>query len=166
MHSTKSSAVKKPGWKEIIDRVLTAYNDISKSINPANLYQIELTSSQIKVLATFSEREYYTMTELSQMLSVTLPTMTAMIDRLIQGGLVTRERDERDRRVVLVRLTAEGKQIISNLMQIRKQEIEKILQFLGEEELDTFWHSIETVAQLLAKAHAMQEDQYNTTAQP
>jgi DNA-binding MarR family transcriptional regulator len=159
MKSPENKAIKNPGWNEIIDRILTAYNDISKSINPPNLYQIELTSSQIKVLATFSEREFYTMTELSQILSVTLPTMTAMIDRLIQGGLVTRERDDRDRRVVQVRLTREGKATIRNLMQVRKQEIEKILGFLNAQELDIFWHSIETVAQLLAKAHAMQEAQ-------
>ncbi len=157
MRAMESKTVKKFKWNVIIDRILTAYNDISKSINPANLYQIELTSSQIKVLATFAEREYYTMTELSQILSVTLPTMTAMIDRLIQSGLVSRERDERDRRVVQVRLTKQGKETISNLMRVRKQEIEKILGCLDEMEIDVFWQSIENVAHLLTKARAMQE---------
>ena len=93
----ESRAVRQLNRNDILDRILNSYNAISKSINPANLYKIELTSSQIKVLATFTERECYTMTELSQILSVTLPTMTAMIDRLIQSGLVNRERDERDR---------------------------------------------------------------------
>ena len=102
-------ALKQLDWKDIMVRILNSYNAISKSINPENLYKIELTSSQIKVLATFTERECYSMTELSQILSVTLPTMTAMIDRLILSGLVKRERDERDRRVVLVRLTGDGK---------------------------------------------------------
>jgi DNA-binding MarR family transcriptional regulator len=145
-------ALKQLDWKDIMDRILNSYNAISKSINPANLYKIELTSSQIKVLATFTERECYSMTELSQMLSVTLPTMTAMIDRLIQSGLVKRERDERDRRVVLVRLTGDGKKVISNLMEIRKQEIEKVLRTLEHEEVEVFLGSIESVAQLLTKA--------------
>ena len=148
----ESRALKKNNRHDMIDRILTAYNDISKSINPANLHKIELTSSQIKVLATFSEREYYTMTELSQVLSVTLPTMTAMVDRLIQSGLVTRERDEKDRRVVQVRLTQEGKNIIHNLMKNRKQEIEKILTALDDKEVNLFMDSIEHVSQLLAKA--------------
>jgi DNA-binding MarR family transcriptional regulator len=145
-------ALKQLDWKDIMDRILNSYNAISKSINPANLYKIELTSSQIKVLATFTERECYSMTELSQMLSVTLPTMTAMIDRLILSGLVKRERDERDRRVVLVRLTGDGKKVISNLMEIRKQEIEKVLRTLEHEEVEVFLGSIESVAQLLTKA--------------
>ena len=148
----ESRALKQLNWNDIMDRILNSYNAISKSINPANLYKIELTSSQIKVLATFTERECYSMTELSQMLSVTLPTMTAMIDRLIQSGLVKRERDERDRRVVLVRLTGDGKKVISNLMEIRKQEIEKVLRTLEHEEVEVFLGSIESVAQLLTKA--------------
>jgi DNA-binding MarR family transcriptional regulator len=148
----ESRALKQLDWNDIMERILISYNAISKSINPANLYKIELTSSQIKVLATFTERESYSMSELSQMLSVTLPTMTAMIDRLIQSGLVKRERDERDRRVVLVRLTGDGKKVISNLMEIRKQEIEKVLRTLEQEEVEVFLDSIESVAQLLTKA--------------
>ena len=152
------SAIKKLNWHDIVERIVSAYNVISKSINPANLYKIELTSAQIKVLATFIERDCYTMTALSQMLSVALPTMTAMIDRLIQIGLVSRARDERDRRVVMVRLTAEGKKVIDTLMVIRKQEIEKLLQVLTHEEVDLFLGSIENVAQLLAKARSNSEE--------
>jgi DNA-binding MarR family transcriptional regulator len=154
----ESRAVRQLNRNDILDRILNSYNAISKSINPANLYKIELTSSQIKVLATFIDRECYTMTELSQILSVTLPTMTAMIDRLIQSGLVNRERDERDRRVVLVRLTGEGKKVISNLMEIRKQEIEKVLSMLDQKEVDNFLGSIESVAQLLTKARTRVEE--------
>jgi len=154
----ETSAIKKLNWHDIVERILGSYNVISKSINPANLYKIELTSAQIKVLATFIERKCYTMTALSQMLSVALPTMTAMIDRLIQNGLVTRERDEDDRRVVMVRLTPEGKKVIDNLMVIRKREIEKLLQALTHEEVELFLGSIESVAQLLAKARSNSEE--------
>jgi DNA-binding MarR family transcriptional regulator len=154
----ETSAIKKLNWHDIVERIVSAYNIISKSINPANLYKIELTSAQIKVLATFIERDCYTMTALSQMLSVALPTMTAMIDRLIQIGLVKRERDERDRRVVMVRLTAEGKKVIDTLMEIRKQEIEKLLQVLTHEEVDLFLGAIENVAQLLSKARSNSEE--------
>jgi DNA-binding MarR family transcriptional regulator len=154
----ESSAIKKLNWNDIVKRILAAYNVISKSINPANLYKIELTSSQIKVLATFIEQECYTMTELSQILAVTLPTMTAMIDRLIQNGLVTRNRDESDRRVVQVRLTAEGKKVIDNLMEIRKQEIEKLVKTFERAEVEVFMSSIENVAQLLAKTRLKGEE--------
>jgi DNA-binding MarR family transcriptional regulator len=144
-------AAKELDWNDIILRILTAYNDISKCINPAELLKIELTSSQIKVLTAFSDKDDHTMTELSQALSVTLPTMTVMVDRLIQNGLVTRERDEHDRRFVRVRLTEGGRKMLGDLMAIRKQEFEKILKALSEDEIDLFLASIENVANLLSK---------------
>ena len=94
----ETSAIKKLNWHDIVERILASYNVISKSINPANLYKIELTSAQIKVLATFIERKCYTMTALSQVLSVALPTMVAhsyLLSRVdkyearLQSGAVT-----------------------------------------------------------------------------
>ncbi len=157
----QGTALKRPNWDSIVNRTVSAYNIISKSINPANLYNIELTSSQIKVLATFVERDCYSMTELSQMLSVTLPTMTAMVDRLMQNGMVKRHRNENDRRVVLVKLTPEGKKVIDTIMTIRKQEIEKLFQMLSPQEVALFVDSIEQVAQLLKKARGTQAEKTN-----
>lgn len=37
------------------------------------------------------------------------PDVTRLIDRLVRKGLVRRERDERDRRVVRIYITAEGR---------------------------------------------------------
>jgi DNA-binding MarR family transcriptional regulator len=46
------------------------------------------------------------MTELSRANGVSVSTMTSMVDRLIQGGLLERQRDGADRRIVLVGLSA------------------------------------------------------------
>ena len=139
-------------WNNVVVRIMYSYDAISKSINPAGLLKIELTSAQIKALTAFGDREERTMTELSQTLSVTLPTVTAMVDRLIHGSLVERVRDAKDRRVVRVRLTPSGKEMLSNLMVIRRVELERILKSLSTQELELFLTSIENVANLLAKA--------------
>ena len=89
-------------------RILAAYNEISKSINPAQLLKVSLTSSQIKVLSTFSDQGVFTMTELSRANGVSVSTMTSMVDRLIQGGLLERQRDGADRRIVRVGLSSRG----------------------------------------------------------
>ncbi len=44
-----------------------------------------------------------------------VPDVTRLIDRMVAAGLVERERDEEDRRVVLVRVTAEGRSICRRL---------------------------------------------------
>ena len=92
------------------------------------------------------------MTELSISLTVSMPTITAMVDRLETANMVKRERNSVDRRVVQVRLTAAGKRELKKLSTIRKEEMEKILMNLSETEMNTFLGSIELVARLLTKA--------------
>jgi DNA-binding MarR family transcriptional regulator len=142
----------KGDWETIIQRIMTSYNDISKGINPKGLLKINLTSAQIKLLTCFSNKDEMTMTQLSNNLSVSMPTMTAMVDRLVNSKMVERERDDMDRRVVRVKLTDAGKKILKKLIRIRRREMEKILMNLSEEEMESYLTSIEIVAKLLAKA--------------
>ncbi|MBW2221411.1 MAG: MarR family transcriptional regulator [Deltaproteobacteria bacterium] len=153
----------KGDWDTILQRIMTSYNDISKAINPKGLLKINLTSAQIKLLTCFSNKAELTMTELSNNLAVSMPTMTAMVDRLVNSKMVERERDnidrrvvrERDnidRRVVRVKLTDAGEKILKKLISIRRREMEKILMNLTGKEMESYLTSIEVVAQLLAKA--------------
>ena len=151
----KSMVANPPGkgdWDTILQRIMTSYNDISKAINPKGLLKINLTSAQIKLLTCFSNKSELTMTELSNNLAVSMPTMTAMVDRLVNSKMVERERDNRDRRVVKVKLTDAGEKILRKLIRIRRKEMEKILMNLNGEEMESYLTSIEVVARLLAKA--------------
>jgi len=145
-------SLSKEDWDNILQRIMTSYNDISKSINPKGLLKINLTSAQIKLLTCFSEKDEFTMTELSRNLGVSMPTMTAMVDRLVKSRMVKRERDGIDRRVVRARLSDAGRGILKKLVKIRRREMGKILLNLSGEEMKDFLTSIEMVAQLLTKA--------------
>ncbi len=142
----------KGDWDTILRRIMTSYNDISKAINPKGLLKINLTSAQIKLLTCFSNKAELTMTELSNNLAVSMPTMTAMVDRLVNSKMVERERSNIDRRVVRVKLTDAGEKILKKLVRIRRKEMEKILMNLSEGEMESYLTSIEVVARLLAKA--------------
>jgi len=145
-------SLKRQDWDKLLQRIMTSYNDISRSINPKGLLKINLTTAQIKLLTCFSDKDTHSMTELSISLAVSMPTITAMVDRLETANMVKRERNSVDRRVVQVRLTAAGKRELKKLSIIRREEMEKILMNLSEKEMDTFLGSIELVAQLLTKA--------------
>ena len=145
-------SLKRQDWDKLLQRIMTSYNDISRSINPKGLLKINLTTAQIKLLTCFSDKDTHSMTELSISLAVSMPTITAMVDRLETANMVKRERNSVDRRVVQVRLTAAGKRELKKLSTIRKEEMEKILMNLSETEMKTFLGSIELVARLLTKA--------------
>ncbi len=52
---------------------------------------------------------------LAHMLGVTLSAVTALINRLHKMGLVTRERQEQDRRQVWISITDKGLQVLKNV---------------------------------------------------
>lgn len=149
-------SLSKEDWDNILQRIMTSYNDISKSINPKGLLKINLTSAQIKLLTCFSDRDELTMSELSRNLDVSMPTMTAMVDRLVNSKMVKRERNSIDRRVVKVRPTNSGRVVLKKLLRIRRKEMEKILMNLSGEEMKNFITSIEVVARSLTKARQME----------
>jgi len=144
-------------WTKLVDRILSAYNDISKSLNPTQLLKIDLTSSQVKVIMTFSEHDTFTMTELSNAHCVSVSTMTSMVDRLISNGFMERHKDTQDRRIVRVKLSEHGRKMMRQLMKMRRQELEKFLLKLQDSEITQFVKSIENVARYLAIAKADRE---------
>jgi DNA-binding MarR family transcriptional regulator len=136
---------------------MSSYNDISRSVNPKGLLKIDLTTAQIKLLTCFSDNAQHTMSELSKKLSVSLPTITAMVNRLEHAKMVRRERDSADRRVVKVSLTRAGHRDLTRLVSIREKEMERILMNLTDDEMRNFLVSIETVSRLLTKARQKRE---------
>jgi len=65
------------------------------------------------------------------------PDVTRLLDRLEQGGLVTRLRDAEDRRVVRARITAKGIELLDELDEPVGRLLARLLGPLGPERLRT-----------------------------
>jgi len=139
-------------WEKTVERLVKAYNTISRGVKPPKQHDLDLTSSQIKVLLRFDDKDSYTTTELSKINGVNVSTMTSMIDRLVQCNIVERHRDSDDRRVVSVQLGPHGKKVLADIMKTRRKALERFLRELTDEELGQFVASIENVAYFFAKA--------------
>jgi len=135
-----------------IEKIVRAYDVMSKTINPVPMLKIDLTPAQIKVLMSFATSASYTMTDLGRANRVTVSTMTSMVDRLVSFDLVKRSYDEHDRRKVLVCLTEKGRKTIAHIMNVRRRELERFLGGLCAPEINEFVDSIEKTAHFLTKA--------------
>ena len=71
----------------------------------------DLTPEQFGVLARLWEREGRCQRDLAELLFKDKPTITRMLDKLDQRGLVRREPDAKDRRIFRVYLTERGKDL-------------------------------------------------------
>lgn len=74
-----------------------------------------VTPPQFGVLALLQEIDGVTIGTIGQRRRIDAPTVTGIVKRLEQSGLVERRHDEVDRRVVKVYLTVEGRDIIKLL---------------------------------------------------
>ena len=86
----------------------------------------EITLPQLWVLEYLSRHGSSPMNGLAQFLKISKPAATGLVDRLIAQGLVRREEDKHDRRVVRVRITAKGRRIISNIWKQKRNTLVKV----------------------------------------
>jgi DNA-binding MarR family transcriptional regulator len=70
------------------------------------------------------------MSALAADLGVTLATATGLVDRLVERGLVVRESQPDDRRVVLCRLSETGQNMVSRVWDSSRQRSREILEYL------------------------------------
>jgi len=95
--------------------VLRAYLDavtLSEPVQTRIWHAAQLTLVQVRVLRRLSRRAY-ALGELGSELALAPPSMTRLIDRLEERGLIERIRDGEDRRKVMAALTAEGRRLVS-----------------------------------------------------
>jgi DNA-binding MarR family transcriptional regulator len=77
-----------------------------------------ITPAQWGLLILLLEKDGLPIGTLSQKRGIDAPTVTGIVKRLEQSGLVERSHNRADRRVVKVSLTAEGRDILQSLLTI------------------------------------------------
>ena len=99
-------------------------------------YFKNLSLAEMHALDAIGPYESRTMTETAQILDITVGTLTVAVDRLVKKGYVERCRDEKDRRVVRISLTREGKLAARMHGKFHKVLAKHILEPYDEQEQD------------------------------
>lgn len=82
----------------------------------------DLTARQLTVFLTvYIDDAVHSVSSLAELLRISRPGITRVMDRLVQFDLVSREEDQRDRRRVLVRRTPAGSSFCNELLQITRE---------------------------------------------
>lgn len=78
--------------------------------------EADLTARQMTILLTiYLDPPPHTVRGLARKLDVTKPVITRALDTMGKGGLVTRKRDENDRRNVIIQRTVKGSLYLDRL---------------------------------------------------
>ena len=113
---------------------------------------VDLTMSQLKMLFVLSsamspsgDAAGLRVSEVAKRLGVTLPTVTAVMDKLVERGLVRRDEDPVDRRQHVCRLTADGKALLQRLMAGRRAFTNALMEHLDDDELAAFLRGMQVL---------------------
>ncbi|BCJ49614.1 MarR family transcriptional regulator [Actinoplanes sp. NBRC 14428] len=92
----------------------------------------DITLPQFRTLVVLAVRGPQRSIDIAEELQVNPSTGTRMLDRLLRKGLVRRVRSTQDRRVVRVRLTPAGRQIVEQVITRRRADLERIVAATAE----------------------------------
>jgi DNA-binding MarR family transcriptional regulator len=101
----------------------------------AHIHSCGQSPAQLHVLGVLREVAPITVSHLATRLGISPPSASAIVDRMVDGGLVARERSEEDRRIVSVSLTPAGEAALKEAVGGRRGWLERILSRLDPDEL-------------------------------
>jgi DNA-binding MarR family transcriptional regulator len=93
-----------------------------------------LSMTHLHVLMVLDSEGPQPMGRLADTLLCSLPNATGIVDRMVERGLVERLRDEDDRRLVRVRLSAAGQRTLDEFEMVRHEQFRIILEAMTERE--------------------------------
>ena len=87
---------------------------------------------------------------LGKKLKVSKSQMTPRIDKLVKAGFIDRMQDEKDRRIIRIALTSEGRNFIKNSQKTVKGDMKQLLSTLTFKEIVELKKSIKTIKKILS----------------
>jgi MarR family transcriptional regulator, organic hydroperoxide resistance regulator len=139
-------------------QVLDLQTFMFRSVRPARAWlEVDLTMPQLKVLFILHAEDGASMGRLATALGVTLSTVTGIVDRLVEHGLVQRQEDPQDRRLVVCRLTPRALTTVERLHQAGRLRLGSVLADLSLDELRTVAAGMEVLAAAFGRRAAAED---------
>jgi len=104
-----------------------------------------LQVNQIHYLKLIDEQDNLTFSRMAQMLGITKPSVTEIVNKLIKLACVTKLRSPDDGRIFFVELTEKGKNIARSRTLSENKMIALIRETLDLSERETFIHLLEKI---------------------
>lgn len=132
---------------QIIDRYVSINFSVNRKFDQLIRQEIGdvLTTEQHFTMRHINKVKVCTSTELAIVFGVKKSAITPIINRLVEKGWVERTRDEKDRRVIYLTLTSEGKMTFSEMEKKIQSVIESVISKFDHTEIQNF---LDTYAKL------------------
>jgi len=141
---------------ERLDEMAPALVRSLRILDPRGPAGLDITLNQFLVLSLLVRKEHFGMGELAHQLGTSSGNMTAMIDRLVKAGLVERNRSEKDRRVVEVKLSLEGRDIAERVRRSTRIGMLRMMKKIPDEKKKAFFDTLDTIIDVQSRSRSRQ----------
>ncbi|WP_265994397.1 MarR family transcriptional regulator [Bacillus sp. AS_5] len=103
--------------------------------NPPEAREARISTSQYLILEILRDKGSKSSSELAQFFKITLPAVTNLSKKLVEGGYIERIHSESDRRLILLQITSKGLDFLSVMDETGKDIIRTLWSDLSSEEV-------------------------------
>ncbi|AVX21561.1 DNA-binding transcriptional regulator, MarR family [Carboxydocella sporoproducens DSM 16521] len=136
-------------FEDYLERWQAAFGRIMRNFgNRLAAEEPDLTGPQFFLLNLLDQQGQATVSQLAEALHVKPSSVTVMLDRLENNGLIVRSRETRDRRVVLISLSEAGKDKLAEARRKRRLVLKGYLEKLDQEEREVLLTILEKMAKI------------------
>lgn len=121
------------------------------SRHSSELFKVKVTLPQFLVLNFLNVSGETKMKDLAQGMHVSTAAMTGIVDRLVRDSFVQRTDDPEDRRIIKIKLTPKGLELVKKVNQQRRQMIIKIFGKMPEADRRDYLRILTQVRDVLNK---------------
>ena len=119
-----------------------------------------ISSTQRHVLLLLDSEGPMTMGRIAELLDVSLPNVTGIVERMVDHGLVARIRSDDDRRIVSVAVTDAGRQTVEEIDLVRRSQLAAVICRLSAEQQE---RALSTFTDLRQAAELLHIEETRTT---
>ncbi|MBU0709241.1 MAG: MarR family transcriptional regulator [Candidatus Omnitrophica bacterium] len=115
------------------------------------LYKGKITLPQFLILQLLHKEVELKMSRLARFVNVTTAAMTGLVERMVMDKYVVRVNDPKDRRVIRVKLTVKGSDLVKKINEQRRQMIVKTFGQVSENEREAYLKVLVRVKDILSR---------------
>lgn len=140
-------------YVEKIEILIREVSWVIKKMGRKILNDFDITPPQFSALLYLMDEPdgYLTIGDLCKKMALAYSTVTDLVDRMEKGGLVERERDLQDRRVVRVKMKERGQEVINQVIESRRRFLAGILEHVTDEEKEALVQSLTKLHNLMGE---------------
>ncbi len=137
-------------YRNLPQRFLKARECLMAHFRPI-LNHFGLTDQQWRILRALDEQEQLEPREICTLCQIHSASMTGVLARMEELGLIERSRMAGDQRRVVVKLSAKGDQLVNEMAPLIDQQYQQIEDALGKDTVDDLFNALE--AFIAAQSH-------------